>query len=125
MTAQRQNLRDLLACGDLTPPRSDSSEPSMSPVSAPLSPVSPSTVKEESDASMQSVNMEQSLKTGLQDHSRLTLSAFLFMFLAFNPLGIIVNNMPSVNTDYFNQPEGRTLLYYKGTFVIICYYYYD
>lgn len=110
MSAQRQNLRDLLSCGELTPPRSDTSEPSMSPAPtaspAPLSPASPSSIKEESDNSLSPGSV-----AGLGDHTRLTLCAFLFMCLAFNPLGFVINNIGKFNNDYAEtRLDGRTIL---------------
>ena len=121
MTAQRQNLRDLLVCGELTPPRSDSSEPSLSPAPAPLSPPSPPppVIKEEPDV-MQNVRKPAMTHTnnGIPDHTRVSLCAFLFIFLAFNPLGFLMNNVGRFNYDYIRKPEGRTILNYDGQYSI-------
>ncbi|XP_043269402.1 sterol regulatory element-binding protein 1 [Venturia canescens] len=113
MTAQRQNLRDLLSCGELTPPRSDISEPSLSPAPAPLSPASPISIKDEpvSDLVHSPHRTAAAATGGLRDHTRLTLCGIMFMFLAFNPLGILINNMGKFSHDYGNtRLEGRTIL---------------
>ncbi|OAD46986.1 Sterol regulatory element-binding protein 2 [Eufriesea mexicana] len=102
LAAQRQNLRDLLVCGELTPPRSDSSEPSLSPAPAPLSPQSPTSIKDDPDA-LQNVDSTAVLTNqGMRDHTRLTLCAFMLLFLAFNPLGLLINNVGRFNSDYIN-----------------------
>ncbi|XP_015429774.1 PREDICTED: sterol regulatory element-binding protein 1 [Dufourea novaeangliae] len=114
MAAQRQNLRDLLVCGELTPPRSDSSEPSLSPApAAPLSPPSPSSIKDDPDV-LQNIHSTPTLtNTGIRDHTRLTLCGFMFLFLAFNPLGFLVNNVGRLKSDYMNTKlDGRTILNY-------------
>lgn len=115
MAAQRQNLRDLLVCGELTPPRSDSSEPSLSPAPAPLSPPSPSSVKDDPDTLHSLHPMPTASTGGMRDHTRLTLCGFMLLFLAFNPLGILVNNIGRFNYDYVNTKlDGRTILNYQG-----------
>lgn len=115
MATQQQNLRDLLTCGELTPPRSDSSESSLSPASPPLSPPSPSSVKDDSDALQNLRPMTASSNGGMRDHTRLTLCGFMLLFLAFNPLGILVNNVGRFNYDYLNTKlDGRTILNYQG-----------
>ncbi|XP_011701479.1 PREDICTED: sterol regulatory element-binding protein 1 isoform X2 [Wasmannia auropunctata] len=113
MAAQRQNLRELLVCGELTPPRSDSSEPSLSPAPAPPSPPSPSSVKDDSDA-LHNLHVPASSSGGMRDHTRLTLCGFMLLFLAFNPLGILMNNIGRFNYDYANTKlDGRTILNYQ------------
>ncbi|XP_054005282.1 sterol regulatory element-binding protein 1 [Hylaeus anthracinus] len=114
MTAQKQNLRDLLVCGELTPPRSDSSEPSLSPAPAPLSPPSPSSIKDEPDV-LQNIRTTPVLPSGgMRDHTRLTLCGFMLLFLAFNPLGLIVNNVGRFKSDHVNTKlDGRTILNYQ------------
>ncbi|KAH0945834.1 hypothetical protein HN011_011135 [Eciton burchellii] len=114
IAAQRQNLRDLLVCGELTPPRSDSSEPSLSPAPAPLSPPSPSSVKDDSDTLQNLHSVSTSSNGGMRDHTRLTLCGFMLLFLAFNPLGILMNNIGKFNYDYLNTKlDGRTILNYQ------------
>lgn len=112
--AQRQNLRDLLVCGELTPPRSDSSEPSLSPAPAPLSPPSPSSIKDDPDV-LQNVDATSVLTNqSMRDHTRLTLCGFMLLFLAFNPLGFVINNIRRFNSDYINTKlDGRTILNYQ------------
>ncbi|XP_031842037.1 sterol regulatory element-binding protein 1 [Nomia melanderi] len=114
MAAQRQNLRDLLVCGELTPPRSDSSEPSLSPAPAPLSPPSPSSIKDDPDA-LQNIHSTSVLtNTGIRDHTRLTLCGVMFLFLVFNPLGFVFNNVGRLKSDYINTKlDGRTILNYQ------------
>lgn len=116
MAAQRQNLRDLLVCGELTPPRSDSSEPSLSPAPAPLSPPSPSSIKDDPDV-LQNIHSTSVLTNqGMRDHTRLTLCGFMLLLLAFNPLGLLINNVGRFNSDYANiKLDGRTILNYQGT----------
>ncbi|XP_015174364.1 PREDICTED: sterol regulatory element-binding protein 1 [Polistes dominula] len=107
---QRPNLRDLLAIGELTPPRSESSEPSLSPASAPLSPASPLPIKEEPDV-LQNIHTTNKQEVGMRDHTRLTLCGIMFMFLIFNPLGIILNSVEKFNYNYLNtKVDGRTIL---------------
>ncbi|XP_058798144.1 sterol regulatory element-binding protein 1 isoform X2 [Phymastichus coffea] len=116
MTAQRQNLRELLVCGELTPPRSDTSEPSLSPAPAPMSPQSPPppVIKEEPEV-MQNLRKPTTTSqgNGMPDHTRVSLCAFLFIFLAFNPLGFVMNNMVRFNYDYSRKLEGRTILNFQ------------
>ncbi|KYM76964.1 Sterol regulatory element-binding protein 2, partial [Atta colombica] len=119
MSAQRHNLRDLYqqiqSCGELTPPRSDSSEPSLSPAPAPPSPPSPSSVKDDPDALHNLHPVPTSSIGGMKDHTRLTLCGFMLLFLAFNPLGILMNNIGRFNYDYVNTKlDGRTILNYPG-----------
>ena len=114
MAAQRQNLRDLLVCGELTPPRSDSSEPSLSPAPAPLSPPSPSSIKDDPDV-LQNIHSTSVLTNqGMRDHTRLTLCGFMLLLLAFNPLGFLINNVGRFNSDFANTKlDGRTILNYQ------------
>ncbi|XP_078041924.1 sterol regulatory element-binding protein 1-like [Augochlora pura] len=115
MTAQRQNLRDLLVCGELTPPRSDSSEPSLSPAPAPLSPPSPSSIKDDPDVLQNMHSTPILTNTGIRDHTRLTLCGFIFLFLVFNPLGFVFNNVGRFKSEYVNtKVDGRTILNYQG-----------
>ncbi|KAJ8682097.1 hypothetical protein QAD02_017889 [Eretmocerus hayati] len=111
MSSQRHNLRDLLVCGELTPPRSDTSEPSLSPAPSPASPPPPPAVqpivKEEPDLVQRAHN---SPIKGMNDHTRVSLCAFLFMFLAFNPLGFLFNNVNNIGYDQMTKTEGRVLL---------------
>lgn len=120
LATQRQNIHDLLACGELTPPRSDSSEPSLSPAPAPLSPASPSSVKEEPDV-LQNLHTGIKQETGgMRDHTRLTLCGIMFMFLIFNPLGTIMNNVEKFNYKYLNTKlDGRTILDFQGKYNIV------
>ncbi|XP_076178281.1 sterol regulatory element-binding protein 1-like [Ptiloglossa arizonensis] len=113
MTAKRQNLRNLLVSGELTPPRSDSSEPSLSPAPAPLSPPSPSSIKDDPDV-IQNIHTTSVLTNGgMRDHTRLALCGFMLLFLAFNPLGLLINNVGRFKSDYVNTKiDGRTILDY-------------
>lgn len=117
MTEQRQKIQDLLACGELTPPRSDSSEPSLSPAPASPSPSSPSSLKDDTESLHSMHHSSVSNNRGMRDHTRLTLCAFLFVVLAFNPLGLVMNNMRRLNLDYSNAKlDGRTILQYQGLY---------
>lgn len=113
MAAKQKNVRDLLTCGELTPPRSDSSE-SPSPGSPPLSPPSPP-VKDDPDVLQNLRPIVASSNGGMRDHTRLTLCGFMLLFLTFNPLGILMNNIGRFNNDYLNTKlDGRTILNYQG-----------
>ncbi|XP_012268258.2 sterol regulatory element-binding protein 1 [Athalia rosae] len=115
MAEQRQNLRELLVCGELTPPRSDSSEPSLSPAPVSPSPSSPSSLKDDTE-SLHSMHSSVSTTRGMRDHTRLTLCAFLFVVLAFNPLGLVMSNMRRLNFDYSSTKlDGRTILQYQDS----------
>ncbi|KMQ87614.1 sterol regulatory element-binding protein [Lasius niger] len=51
---------------------------------------------------------------GMRDHTRLTMCGFMLLFLAFNPLGILMNNVGKFNYDYLNtRLDGRTILNYQ------------
>ncbi|XP_014210425.1 sterol regulatory element-binding protein 2 [Copidosoma floridanum] len=115
MSAQRHNVRDMLVCGELTPPCSDTSEPSLSPAPAPLSPPSPPppTIKEEPEVLQNIHRPTAPTNKGMTDHTRVSLCAFLFIFLAFNPLGLVMNSMSKFNYDYKLNYEGRTILEYN------------
>lgn len=125
--AQPRQSGEPLLSGQLTPPRSDSSEPSLSPTPAPpLSPVSSpapaaSLAKEELDIQQlhqKSAAASSRSSNGMQDHTRITLCAFLFLFLAFNPLGFIMNTAGPLNFDYSGRFEGRVLMEHKGRFYV-------
>ena len=123
MNSQRSSLRDvnreMLVCGELTPPRSDTSEPSLSPAPAPLSPPSPvpPVIKEEPNVKHIIHEPITPKSNGMSDHTRVSLCAFLFLFLAFNPLGIVMNNITRLNNDYSTITfEGRSILNYQGKF---------
>ncbi|XP_033217966.1 sterol regulatory element-binding protein 1 isoform X3 [Belonocnema kinseyi] len=115
MAVERHGLRDVLSCGELTPPLSDSSEPPLSPTSGPMSPPSPVSIKDEIDLIQNSNASSASIKRGIPEHTRITLFAVLFIFLAFNPFGIILDKMVKVKYDYSNpRLDGRTILNYQG-----------
>ncbi|XP_012279749.1 sterol regulatory element-binding protein 2 [Orussus abietinus] len=117
MTAQRHNLRELLVCGELTPPRSDTSEPSLSPAPAPPSPPSPADslqIKDDPDTMHNLHCSSVTANRGMGDHTRLTLCAILFVCLAFNPLGVLVNSVGRSSFDYSGtRLDGRTILTYQ------------
>ncbi|KAK2587541.1 hypothetical protein KPH14_003675 [Odynerus spinipes] len=109
MQAERHNLRELLSCGELTPPRSDSSEPSLSPA-----PASPSSVKDESDVLHNLHTAPKQESGGMRDHTRLTLCGIMLMFLVLNPLGTVMNNVEKFNYKYLNTKlDGRTILNFQ------------
>lgn len=122
--SQKLHHQQLICGGELTPPRSDSSEPSLSPnpVSSPVSPVS-SVSSPLNHHHHPQIKEEMEIKTtGLQDHTRLTLCAFLFLFLAFNPLGFVLENAGQINfgLDYGSgrRFEGRVLMEHRGKTVL-------
>lgn len=108
MSVQRQNI---ISCGELTPPRSETSEPPLSPTSGPPSPIS---TKEETNSSSNSNIATASVSQGIPDHTRVTLCAVLFVFLIFNPFGIIINKMARMDYNYYSSKlDGRTILNYQ------------
>ncbi|XP_044018988.1 sterol regulatory element-binding protein 1 isoform X2 [Aphidius gifuensis] len=121
MTSKHQKLHNLLSCGELTPPSSDSSEPSLSPGPiAPLSPASPVFIKEENEKSpspSKIISNNQNNISGLRDHTRLTLCAFLLVCLAFNPLGMALNNVDMFSSNNYEEhvEHGRTILTHSDT----------
>ena len=123
MGSQRHNMRETLICGELTPPRSDSSEPSLSPAPAPLSPPSPAppVIKEEPELKHCIREPIASKDNGMSDTKRLTLCAFVSIFLlTIQPLHIMKNSIKaSLPSDW--QYSGRTILNYDGLFLkLIC-----
>ncbi|XP_051170563.1 sterol regulatory element-binding protein 1 [Leptopilina boulardi] len=111
MSVQRQNVSDIISCGELTPPRSETSEPPLSPTSGPPSPIS---TKDEISSSRSSNIPTVSTSQGIPDHTRVTLCVILFVFLIFNPFGIIVNKMAKMDYNYYSSRlDGRTILNYE------------
>lgn len=125
MAAQKQTLKDLLVsenavsseeifiqecAGEITPPNSDVSSPSLSPPHSDSSlPGSPDNtfsteIKEEMDEPMLSVSR------GMLDHSRMALCMFMLTILTFNPFGIVLHKYTDSSGDYSSVVEGRTIL---------------
>lgn len=116
MSVQRQNVSDIISCGELTPPRSETSEPPLSPTSGPPSPLS---TKDEINPSHNSNIPTVSMSQGIPDHTRVTLCVVLFAFLIFNPFGIVVNKMSRMDYNYYSSKlDGRTILNYQGWYLI-------
>ncbi|XP_043462078.1 sterol regulatory element-binding protein 1 [Leptopilina heterotoma] len=111
MSVQRQNVSDIISCGELTPPRSETSEPPLSPTSGPPSPLS---TKDEINPPHNSNIPTVSVSQGIPDHTRVTLCVVLFAFLIFNPFGIVVNKMARMDYNYYSSKlDGRTILNYQ------------
>lgn len=105
MTQDKHGLKDLLITtqnpSTMTPPRSDESDPSLSPThslssSGPSSPFEDSMMKDDSDESNDVVTSVR----GMTSHSRLTLCMFMLAVFIVNPLSkmLKINND---NTDSF------------------------
>ncbi|XP_076274163.1 sterol regulatory element binding protein [Rhynchophorus ferrugineus] len=103
MAARKNSLKSLLTNNmkyepDDTPPHSDAS----SEHSLPSSPEYNNNVKDESDD-------EVILSSrGMLDQSRLTLCMFMFVLLAFNPFGFIMNKISTADSS--GIPGSRTIL---------------
>lgn len=90
--------------GAITPPRSDVSNPSLSPSysdhSLPSSPCS----RDDSDSESTS-----SSSRGMAPHERLSLFAFMFAVIIFNPFGNVIRRVTDIDTTY-ESGSRRTLL---------------
>ncbi|XP_049791381.1 sterol regulatory element-binding protein 1 isoform X1 [Schistocerca nitens] len=126
MSAQKQSLQELLKPesvksemfidGEITPPQSDISSPSLSPPHSDSS-VPPSPENSfEMEMKKEDSDCMHRVSSGMLDHSRMTLCMFMFVVMAFNPFGIVLNKYMSTDTDYL-QPStvGRTILSDEGS----------
>ena len=95
MTESKHGLKDLLTSQQnanvMTPPRSDESNPSLSPThsdsSMPSSPFGDSGMKDDSDDNSSDVTSVR----GMTSHSRLTLCMFMFAVFIINPFSKMLN----------------------------------
>lgn len=102
MTESKHGLKDLLTsqqnASALTPPRSDESNPSLSPThsdsSMPSSPFGDSGMKDDSDDSSDSTSVR-----GMSSHSRLTLCMFMFAVFIINPFSKMLNGYSGSSMD--------------------------
>lgn len=114
MTESKHGLKDLLItqqnANAMTPPRSDESNPSLSPThsSMPSSPSSPfDEMKDESDEGSDIITSVR----GMTSHSRLTLCMFMLAVFIVNPLSNLIkvgNNEKSSNN--MDSSGRRTIL---------------
>lgn len=111
MTESKHGLKDLLTTQQnanvMTPPRSDESNPSLSPAhsdsSMPSSPFEDSTMKDDSDEGSDIISSVR----GMTSHSRLTLCMFMFAVFLINPLGNMLKIGSNEKSSYTIDGSGR------------------
>jgi sterol regulatory element-binding transcription factor 1 len=113
MTEGKHGLKDLLSSPQntnvMTPPRSDESNPSLSPShsdsSMPSSPFCDSGIKDDSDDNSSDVSTVR----GMTSHSRLTLCMFMLAVFIVNPFSKMLNGYSSGGTSDagFDGDSGR------------------
>lgn len=118
MTESKHGLKDLLtsqhSASVMTPPRSDDSNPSLSPThsdsSMPSSPFCDSGIKDDSDDNSSDVTSIR----GMSSHSRLTLCMFMFAIFIVNPFSRMLNGFSrsSENLGEFDADSGRRILWW-------------
>lgn len=109
MTESKHGLKDLLTSQQnasvMTPPRSDESNPSLSPThsdsSMPSSPFCDSGIKDDSDDNSSDVTSIR----GMSSHSRLTLCMFMLAVFIVNPFSKMLTGF-SGNSEHLDQPDG-------------------
>ena len=116
MTESKHGLKDLLTSQQnasvMTPPRSDESNPSLSPShsdsSMPSSPFCDSGIKDDSDDNSSDVTSVR----GMSSHSRLTLCMFMLAVFIINPFSKMLNGFSGVseNLGEFDADSGRRIL---------------
>jgi sterol regulatory element-binding transcription factor 1 len=117
MTESKHGLKDLLTSQQnasvMTPPRSDESNPSLSPThsdsSMPSSPFCDSGIKDDSDDCSSDVSPVR----GMSSHSRLTLCMFMLAVFIVNPFSKMLNTHSSggsSETDFDGDSGRRTIL---------------
>lgn len=107
----KHGLKDLLItqqnASAMTPPRSDESNPSLSPAhsdsSMPSSPFEDSTIKDDSDEGSDIITSVR----GMNSHSRLTLCMFMLAVFLVNPLGNMIKMGNSEQNSYSVDGSGR------------------
>jgi sterol regulatory element-binding transcription factor 1 len=112
MTESKHGLKDLLITqhnvNAMTPPRSDESNPSLSPAhsdsSMPSSPFEDSAIKDESDENSSDV---ASSVHGMTSHSRLTLCMFMMAVFIVNPFSKMLNVGKSSSNTFTEDSTGR------------------
>ncbi|CRK99799.1 CLUMA_CG013107, isoform A [Clunio marinus] len=111
MTERKHGLKDLLSAqqnvGVMTPPRSDESNPSLSPThsdsSMPSSPFD-SGMKDDSDDNSSDVSSVR----GMTAHSRLTLCMFMFAVFVLNPFSKMLNGISGSSSQFDDNYSGDT-----------------
>lgn len=111
MTESKHGLKDLLIshqnANAMTPPRSDESDPSLSPThsdsSMPPSPFEDSTIKDESDESSDNVTSVR----GMTSHSRLTLCMFMLAVFIVNPFSKLLKVGKEDASSFSEDPTVR------------------
>lgn len=120
MTESKHGLKELLVSQQMTPPRSDESNPSLSPThsdsSMPSSPFCDSGIKDDSDDSSDVTSVR-----GMTSHSRLTLCMFMLAVFIVNPFSKMLNGY-SGGSGYSNtandvDPNRRILWWDDGEFL--------
>ena len=121
MAARQNTLKDLLTTGKNieyapqdTPPHSDVS---LSPEhSLPSSPEYSTQIKDDSDEESMGITK------GLLDHTRITLCMFMFAVIAFNPFGIVLNQIaPPSDGDVGYRRNILSRMLYKFYLVMLFY----
>lgn len=111
MTESKHGLKDLLTSQQnasvMTPPRSDESNPSLSPshsdTSMPSSPFCDSGIKDDSDDNSSDVTSVR----GMTSHSRLTLCMFMLAVFIVNPFSKMLNSGKSNDMGTTGYDGGR------------------
>lgn len=121
MTESKHGLKDLLISQQnataMTPPRSDESDPSLSPAhsdsSMPSSPFEDTGIKDESDESSDGVMITSSVR-GMSSHSRLTLCMFMLAVFIVNPFSKMLNIGDTGDGNAYESPASsrRTILWW-------------
>jgi len=119
MTESKHGLKELLTSQQnasvMTPPRSDESDPSLSPThsdsSMPASPITTfgdSGLKDDSDDNSSDISSVR----GMSSHSRLTLCMFMFAVFIINPFSKILKGFADseMNDEFEGDSVGRTIL---------------
>lgn len=118
---KKTNLKDLLvsnSCldrtehGELTPPRSDESNPSSSPLHPDFTSGPPS--PNGSSSSSTSSNNNGSVIGGMTPHSSLTLFMFMFAILITNPLQRLLDQNSNVFGNMGVNSQRRNVLEFNG-----------
>lgn len=123
MTNRKQSLKDLLVAnvhdemthvtGPITPPRSDESNPSLSPSHNSESSMPPSPFGTSSSVGMEESLNEDDLMSsvrGMSAHSRLTLCMFMLAVLVVNPFGNFLSSGAGGTNEELDPGTSRRIL---------------